>query len=248
MNQTSDAETIEELKQRYARLAALAGELAHEIKNPLSVMRMNMELLKEDMEEIDSPVSRRSVERVDTMIRQCQRLDSYLKDFLQFNRLRTLELASGSLNHQISCVLDLFERQAERQNVQVDRHLDADLPGILLDSQTLQAAVTNLVKNALEAMPTGGQLLVRTRIIRQGVAMDVIDTGEGMEANVLMNMFKEFYTSKDGGTGLGLPTARKIIEAHGGRISVQSDVGVGTCFTVEFPTPARIPEEPKENL
>lgn len=247
MNQTSDAEFIEELRQRYAQLAALAGELAHEIKNPLSVMRMNMELLKEDLEEIDSPVSRRAIERVDTTIRQCQRLDSYLKDFLQFNRLQTLELASGSLNHHITCVLDLFERQAERQNVQVDRHLDAELPGILLDSQTLQAAITNLVKNALEAMPNGGQLLVRTRIIRKGVAMDVIDTGEGMEANVLMNMFKEFYTSKDGGTGLGLPTAKKIIEAHDGRISVQSEVGVGTCFTVEFPTPARIPEQAKDN-
>ena len=133
-------------------------------------------------------------------------------------------------------MLDLFERQAERQDIQVDRHLDAELPGVMLDSQTLQAAITNLVKNALESMPDGGQLLVRTRMIRQGVAMDVIDTGMGMESNVLMNMFTEFYTCKDGGTGLGLPIAKKIIEAHGGRISVQSEVGVGTCFTVEFPT------------
>ncbi len=242
MTQSDSEETIEELREKYAQLAALAGELAHEIKNPLSVMSMHMDLLREDMEEIDTPVARRAIERVDTLVRQCQRLDSYLKDFLRFNRLKTLEMQAGSLNHQITCVLDLFTRQAESQNVQVDRYLDVDLPSILLDSQTLQAAITNLVKNALEAMSAGGKLLVRTRLIRNGVAMDVIDTGIGMEADGLLNMFKEFYTSKDEGTGLGLPTAKKIIEAHGGRISVQSEVGVGTRFTVEFPTPARLPE------
>jgi len=98
------------------------------------------------------------------------------------------------------------------------------------------------VKNSLEAMPNGGQLLVRTRMVRKGVALDIIDTGCGMASKTLLNMFKQFYTSKDGGTGLGLPTAKKIIEAHSGRINVQSEVGVGTCFTVEFPTPARLPE------
>ena len=236
------SEPIDDLRRRYAELAALAGELAHEIKNPLSVIRMNMELLREDIEEIDLPVARRAVERVETVNRQCQRLDTYLKDFLEFTRFNSLELKAGNLNEQIEQVLDFFARTADEQNVKVDRHLDAALPGIRLDSQTLQQALTNLVKNALEAMPNGGQLLVRTRMVRSGVALDVIDTGVGMASNTLLNMFKEFYTSKDGGTGLGLPTAKKIIEAHGGRINVQSEVGTGTCFTVEFPTPARLAE------
>lgn len=242
MNDHDQSETVDDLRRRYAELAALAGELAHEIKNPLSVIRMNMELLHEDFEEINLPLARRAVERIETVNRQCQRLDTYLKDFLEFTRFTSLELKAGSLNDQVEQVLDFFARQADGQNVQIDRHLDAALPSIKLDSQTLQQALTNLVKNALEAMPDGGQLLVRTRLVRKGVALDVIDTGCGMKASMLLNMFNEFYTSKDGGTGLGLPTAKKIIEAHAGRINVQSEEGTGTCFTVEFPTPARLPE------
>jgi signal transduction histidine kinase len=165
-----------------------------------------------------------------------------LKDFLEFTRFNNLELKPGNLNDQVDQVLDFFSRQTEEQGVKVDRHLDAALPSIKLDTQTLQQALTNLVKNALEAMPNGGQLLVRTFLVRNGVALDIIDTGCGMEGNTLLNMFKEFYTSKDGGTGLGLPTAKKIIEAHSGRINVQSEPGVGTRFTVEFPTPARLSE------
>jgi signal transduction histidine kinase len=87
----------------------------------------------------------------------------------------------------------------------------------------------------MEAMPKGGQLVVRTRTTRKGVALDLIDTGCGMEASALIHMFQEFYTSKDGGTGLGLPTAKKIIEAHDARINVQSEVDQGTQFTIEFP-------------
>ena len=84
MNDQDQSETVDDLRRRYAELAALAGELAHEIKNPLSVIRMNMELLHEDFEEINLPVARRAVERIDTVNRQCQRLDTYLKDFLEF--------------------------------------------------------------------------------------------------------------------------------------------------------------------
>ena len=106
--------------------------------------------------------------------------------------------------------------------------------------------LVNLVKNALEAMTDGGQLVARTRLTRSGAALDLIDTGCGMDDHTAMNMFEAFYSTKDGGTGLGLPTARKIIEAHGGRIDVQSQVGHGTKFTLEFPTPARLGREAPE--
>ncbi len=89
-------------------------------------------------------------------------------------------------------------------------------------------------------MPGGGALTVITRITSNGVALDLIDTGSGMDENTALHMFDAFYSTKEGGSGLGLPTARKIIEGHGGRISVQSDVGRGTKFTLEFPTPRRI--------
>jgi signal transduction histidine kinase len=149
-------------------------------------------------------------------------------------------LHAGSLNSQVIQVLDFFNVQAQEQNIEVVRHLDMELPSINLDPQTLYAALVNLVKNAVESMPDGGQLLARTRITRTGVALDLIDTGCGMEPTKLIDVFREFYTTKEGGTGLGLPMAKKVIEAHGARINVQSEVGQGTQFTIEFPVPKRL--------
>ncbi|QDU92979.1 sensor histidine kinase [Lignipirellula cremea] len=239
-NEPPVSESEQKLRMQYHELAQLSGSLAHEIKNPLSVIRMNMDLLAEDLEEAETPRERRVRNKIDVVHRQCLRLENILNDFLKFARLRQLDLKPGSLNRQIETVLDLFEPQARENQVDVLRYFDEDLPMILLDAETLQAALVNLVKNALEAMPDGGQLLARTRITRNGVALDLIDDGEGIEDSVALNMFSAFYSTKDGGTGLGLPTARKIIEAHGGRIGVQSQVGAGTQFTLEFATPHRL--------
>lgn len=243
-NNERDEPTAEEaqeyLRLQYNELAELAGSLAHEIKNPLSVIRMNVELLAEDFEEIDTPETRRASGKIDVVKKQCIRLEGLLNEFLRFTRLNRLQLVPGSLNQQVDLTLDLYEAQAADRGIEVFRYLDPDLPGILLDKSTLQAALVNLVKNAMEAMPDGGELLARTRITRRGVALDLIDTGEGMEDEALLKMFETFYTTKDGGSGLGLPMAKRIIEAHGGVISVQSTKGRGTQFTLEFPTPARI--------
>jgi signal transduction histidine kinase len=228
------------LLANYSELAELAGSLAHEIKNPLSVIRMNMELLAEDFGEAQNQRDRRALAKVEVVQKQVTRLENLLNDFLRFARLRNLDLRPGSLNEQVERVLDLFEPQAREVGVEVVRYLDVDLPGILLEPQTLQAALVNLVKNALEAMPHGGQLVARTRLTRVGVALDLIDTGCGMDDKTAIHMFEAFFSTKNGGSGLGLPTARKIIEAHGARIDVQSAVGRGTKFTLEFPTPKRI--------
>jgi signal transduction histidine kinase len=238
----SEQQALDELQSRYTELAALAGSLAHEIKNPLSVIRMNMDLLAEDFGQAETPKERRALAKIEMVSRQCTRLENLLNDFLRFNKVGRLELTLGSLNEQIERVLDLFAAQAAESGVEIVRYLDADLPSIRLNAETLQAALVNLVKNALEAMESGGQLTVRTRITRQGVALDLIDTGVGMDDRTAMKMFDAFFTTKSGGSGLGLPTARRIIQAHGGRIDVNSEVGIGTQFTLEFPTPARIGE------
>jgi signal transduction histidine kinase len=235
-----DEVSLEQLRAQYAELAALAGSLAHEIKNPLSVIRMNMDLLAEDFAQPETPRERRALAKIDMVGRQCTRLENLLNDFLRFNKVNRLELRLGDLNEQIDRVLDLFAAQAQAAGVEIVRYLDPDLPSIQLNAETLQAALVNLVKNALEAMPDGGQLVARTRVTRHGVALDLIDTGCGMDERTAMKMFDAFFSTKSGGSGLGLPTARRIIEAHGGRIGVQSEAGRGTQFTLEFPTPARI--------
>ncbi|MEC7679317.1 MAG: ATP-binding protein [Planctomycetota bacterium] len=233
-------EQIDPMRARYEELAELAGSLAHEIKNPLSVIHMNIDLLSEDLAEIDTRSSYRLLNRIDIVRGQCERMESLLRDFLRYTRLRDIDLVSGSLNEQIDVVLRAYQAQAEQEAIDIERYLDADLPSILLHSDSLQAALMNLVKNAIESMANGGQLVVRTYTTRSSVALDLIDTGRGVDDVTVMHMFEPFYSTKDGGTGLGLPTARRIIESHGGRISVQSEVGRGTKFVLEFPIPKRL--------
>ncbi len=229
------------IRGRYEELAELAGSLAHEIKNPLSVIHMNIDLLSEDLLETDSPIRRRSLDKVEIVRQQCERMETMLRDFLRFTKLSQIDLIPGNLNDQMDRVLRAYRAQADASGITIERYLDTDLPVILLHSDSLQAALMNLVKNAIEAMENGGQLWVRTSTTRDGVALELIDTGSGVDDTTLLHMFEPFYSTKDGGSGLGLPTARKIIEAHGGRISVQSEVGRGTKFVLEFPVPKRIP-------
>lgn len=243
-NSADYEKTIEQLRQQYNEIAQLAGALAHEIKNPLSIIGMNMELLQEDLAEVaETPHTRRASAKVEIVQRQCTRLQSLLDDFLKYSRVTHLDLTPGNLNEQVDRVLELYEPKAREENIEIVRYLDPDLPSIKLDEQTLQASLVNLVKNAIEAMPDGGELTARTRPTRRGVALDLIDTGKGMDQSTAMQMFKAFFTTKDGGSGLGLPTTRKWIEAHGGRIDVQSAVGKGTKFTIEFPMPTRLGSE-----
>ncbi len=238
--ETRRHEGLQQLVSHYNELAELAGSLAHEIKNPLAVIRMNMDLLAEDLADAETPRERRARSKIDTVHDQCTRLEGLLNDFLKFARVRSLDLVPGNLNEQVESVLRLFDVQTRESGIRILPHLDRELPSVLLDRETLRAALVNLVKNAIEAMPGGGALTLITRITSNGVALDLIDTGSGMDETTALHMFEAFYSTKDGGSGLGLPTARKIIEAHGGRISVQSDVGRGTKFTLEFPTPRRI--------
>jgi signal transduction histidine kinase len=239
----ADMDSTEEqdpLRRQYHELAELAGSLAHEIKNPLSVIHMNADLLSEELSESDWPGRRRANSKIEMIRQQCQRMENLLRDFLRFARMRDLEMTPGNLNEQVETVLRLYKPQADKSGIDIISYLDPDLPSVLLHSDSIQAALINLVKNALEAMPEGGQFVVRTHAIPGGVALDLIDTGSGMDDTTAIKMFEPFYSTKSGGSGLGLPTARKIIEAHGGRITVQSEVGHGTKFMLEFPTPPRL--------
>lgn len=233
----------ERLLRQYEEIAELSGSLAHEIKNPLSVIVLNMDVLAEDLDDPQTPRERRALEKAKIVQSQCERLQNLLDDFLRFARLRDLELLAGNFNDLITRVLDFFELQAKQYGIEVIRYLDPDLPSVKLNSQTMYAALMNLVKNAIESMEKGGQLVVRSRVAREGISLDLIDTGCGMGRKTLMHMFDAFYSTKESGSGLGLPMVRRIIEAHGGLIDVKSEVDRGTQFTIELPVPPRIEEK-----
>jgi signal transduction histidine kinase len=233
--------------ETYAEFAALVGGLAHEIRNPLSTIRLNMELLAEDFENTDpaSPTKqrdRRAKAKIDLVRQECDRLQKLLGDFLDFARQESLTLEPGSLNAEIEQLLDFFSIRAKEAGVEIVRYLDPELPAVRLDRETFRSAVLNLLLNAVQAMEgAGGQLVVRTRPAGLGVLLELIDTGPGMDAETLGKVFGAFYTTKQGGSGLGLPTARKIVEAHGGTIDVESAPGRGTKVTIWLPAPPRLP-------
>jgi signal transduction histidine kinase len=241
-----------EAAETYAEFAALVGGLAHEIRNPLSTIRLNMELLAEDFaaEDPESPTrhrDRRARAKIDLVRQECDRLQKLLGDFLDFARQESLVLEPGNLNTELEQLLDFFAPRAAEAGVELVRYLDPELPAVRLDRETFRSAVLNLLLNAVQAMEAvqamdgGGQLVVRTRAAGLGVLLELIDTGPGMDAETLGKIFQAFYTTKQGGSGLGLPTARKIIEAHGGTIDIETAPGRGTKVTIWLPAPPRLP-------
>ena len=241
--QTSQA--VQRLMDQYTEIARLAGALAHEIKNPLSTIRLNMELLAEDLEDSPTPAARRAAKRIDLVHRECQRLQELLDDFLNYAKVRHLNLQPIDLNQEVGEALDFFGPEAAEADIEIVRYLDPDLPTVLLDREAFRGAFLNLILNAKQAMPGGGQLVARTTSANGKVALYLIDTGCGMDERTAKQMFDAFFSTKPGGSGLGLPTTAKIIEAHGGRIRVESEVGRGTQFTIELPVPARLASHEK---
>ncbi len=230
----------------YSELVKLVSELAHEIRNPLSSIRLNMELLAEDVEAITesgsaNQMTRRARAKIDLVRQECDRLQKLLDDFLDFSRQEGIDPEPGNLNAEIEQLLDFFQPRADDAGVELVRYLDPELPAVRIDRETFRSAILNLLINATQAMDAGGQLMVRTRSSGLGVLIELIDTGPGMGPETLARVFEAFYSTKQGGSGLGLPTARKIVEAHGGTIDVESAPGRGTKVAIWLPAPPRLP-------
>lgn len=237
---SSKDETNRKLVDQCQEIAQLAGGLAHEIKNPLSTIRLNMELLAEDFAESDSARDQRALRKVRVVERECQRLQDLLDHFLDYTKIGKLRLEPATLNDQVERVLDFFRPKATEAGIGLATYLSADLPTVLLDREAFHGALLNLVLNAQQAVAPGGQIVVRTYATADGVALDLIDTGCGMDRETQARIFDAFFSTKSGGSGLGLPTTRKIVEAHRGQILVQSEPGRGTQFTIKLPVPARL--------
>lgn len=237
-------ESIQRLMDQYAEIARLAGGLAHEIKNPLSTIRLNMQLLAEDLLDEDegklTPAQRRAKKRIDAVQSECTRLQELLDDFLNYAKVRRVQLEPRNLNEEIADALDFFEPECEAASIEIVPYLDPELPSVLLDREAFRGALTNLLLNAKQAMPEGGQLVVQTRGHGNSAAVYLTDTGQGMDDRTAGQMFEAFFSTKPGGSGLGLPTTAKIIEAHGGTIAVESELGRGTRITIELPAVARL--------
>lgn len=229
--------------EHLAEVGAMTGGLAHEIKNPLSTLGLNAQLLSEAVAELPLPEHDRSrlTRRTDALRRETQRLGGILQDFLEFAGELRIDPRPADLAGVVDELVDFFTPQAESRGVR----LRADVPvrplPLLVDVPHLKQAVLNLMLNALQAMEgvapgTPRELILRATGSEAGVELHVMDTGPGMDEATLARIFRPYFTTKSGGTGLGLPTTRRIVEAQGGRVEVHSEPGKGTDFAIVLPS------------
>lgn len=225
------------LRAQYAEIAQLAGGLAHEVRNPLSTMRLNLDLLAEDFEDPQTPRDQRVRRKIDRVRDESHRLEDILSNFLRFVRIQDLQLEPADLNAVVDDLRDFREPQAGVNGVMFRTHYDHDLPPVPLDVPLFKQALLNLILNAEQAMPDGGELILTTRREGPRAIVEVIDTGRGIPPELQPKVFQAFVSSRAGGTGLGLPTARRIVDGHGGSIGLESEPGRGSKFTIRLPIP-----------
>jgi signal transduction histidine kinase len=220
--------------ERLAELGTLTGGLAHEIKNPLSTVQLNLQLLAEDLSP-DNPAYPRIKNRLATVQKETSRLRDILDDFLRYAGKLELDRQPTDLNELLEDLVDFFLPQAQAQRTKL-RLRRADQPLVApVDPKLIKQAVLNLMLNALQAMPTGGELILGAARQDGQALIDVIDTGKGIPADAVDKIFNAYYTSKKGGTGLGLAMAQRIVKEHGGQITVKSEQGKGSDFTLRLP-------------
>lgn len=219
-------------------LARLAGGLAHELKNPLSTIGLHLTLLQEDWLDEDSAKARRTLRTVDVLRNEVERLNNILEDFLRFASTDSLEFKPASINALIEKVVAFSVPEAQRVQVQMHSYLDLNLPKIWIDTSRVQQVLLNLIINArqaIESTGTAGNISLISRKDGAFLVVDIVDDGPGMAPDTLEHCFDVYYSTKTKGSGLGLATVRRIVDAHGGEMSIESSSGSGSKVHLRFP-------------
>ena len=253
--QAREAERRASKAERLAELGSMTGGLAHEIKNPLSTVVLNAQLLKEEVEEsnIETEHSERIARRTDALQREAERLREILEDFLRFAGRMKLDPTSTDVKVLVDQLVDFFHPQCERAGVLLREDFQSDSLIAKVDDSLLKQAILNLLINALQSMEglekDHKELLVRLEHSTDELGIHVIDQGRGITPEQLESIFRPYVSTKSGGTGLGLPTTQRIVEEHGGRIEVHSVPGQGSDFTIRIPLEGPLEEEsPQESV
>lgn len=225
--------------EKLAAIGRISAQIAHEVRNPLSSIGLNVELLQETFAQSQfatEDAAAESREVLDSVLREVDRLTEITNQYLELARPPKPAAAPEDLNLLMASVLDFTQGELERAHVRVERDLDPKLPQALADEGQLRQVLINLVRNGREAMAGGGTLRVCSRAVNgHEVELEVSDSGEGMSGEVRAHIFEPFFSTKSGGTGLGLAVSRQIVTAHGGTLSCESHLGQGTTFRVRLP-------------
>ena len=220
--------------ERLAAVGTLASSLAHEVRNPLNSVNLQLVLLSRRVAKLGDETRGELSTLIETARREITRLDNLVEEFLSLSSIDRLQLAEGDIDLVVRDVLALMEPVARERRISVIETLAGSLPRLRIDGEKIKQVLINLVRNAVEAMSEGGSLRVSTQAADGLIVVRVADTGPGIESG--LDVFDFFSTTKRGGTGLGLPIARRIVEAHGGSLTYESERGRGTIFSVALKT------------
>jgi len=224
-----------QVSERLAALGRITAGVAHEVKNPLNSMRLWLENLKECLPPDSDSSAKQAVQVLD---KEIDRLDAVVKRFLDFTRPMDVRLEPTQLAELLKEVLEVAQPQMQKANIQVAQLLPIDVPEVYVDRALLKQAVLNLVLNAGESMPSGGQL--RLMLTRRGemAEISVEDTGRGIPPEHRQKIFQLFFTTRPGGNGIGLASTFRIVQLLNGSIDFTTEVGKGTTFRIELPLAA----------
>src|SRR5579859_874432 len=223
------------VSERLAALGNITAGVAHEVKNPLNSMRLWLENLKESLPADADANSQQAVQVLD---KEIDRLDTVVKRFLDFTRPMEVKLEQTQLSQLLGEVLEVAQPQLQKANVEMVQSLPADVPEVFVDRDLLKQAVLNLVLNAVDAMPGGGQIRLNLTRRAEMAEISVADTGKGIALENRQKIFQLFFTTRPGGSGIGLASTFRIVQLLNGSIDFKSEVGRGTTFRIELPLAA----------
>jgi PAS domain S-box-containing protein len=224
-----------QVSERLAAVGRITAGVAHEVKNPLNSMRLWLENLKESL---PPQVDDAAMQAVHVLDAEIDRLDAVVKRFLDFSRPMDVRLEPTQLAELLKEVLEVARPQLERANVHVAQLLPIGVPEVFGDRALLKQAILNLVLNAVDAMPTGGQLQLTLNRRGDMAEITVGDTGKGIPVEHRQKVFQLFFTTTPGGSGIGLASTFRIVQLHNGSIDFTTEVGRGTTFRIELPLAA----------
>jgi len=224
-----------QVSERLAALGRITAGVAHEVKNPLNSMRLWLENLKETLPSETEAGAQQAVQVLD---KEIDRLDTVVKRFLDFTRPLEVKLESTNLAELLREVIRVSRPQLQKAGVEAEESLGNGIPEVWADRDLLKQAILNLVLNAVDAMPSGGEL--RIELTRRGemAEITVADTGRGIPDEQQKKIFQLFFTTRPGGSGIGLATTFRIVQLHNGSIDFKSEAGHGTTFRIELPLAA----------
>jgi signal transduction histidine kinase len=222
--------------ERAAERGRLGAGLAHEIRNPLNSMNMNLQMLEEDLQGAPGPEGAEHVELLRSMQGEIKRIKNLIDNFLQFSRTAKPTFEIKDLNEVLTATARFLQADFRQSAIDLTLDLEPLLPSVEFDEGQLRQALLNILGNARHVVPSQGSVRVKSRAGAAGeVVVEIVDTGPGIAPEAVERIFEPFFSKRAGGTGLGLAIARQMVENHDGRLEVESELGRGTTFRIRLP-------------